>query len=49
MDAVLGQTVVGFSGDEFIFLAVNHDGDVIVRCPVTLKLLTFPPFFFVQR
>ncbi len=46
MDAVLGQTVVGFSGDEFIFLAVNHDGDVMVRCPVTLKFFTFPRSFF---
>jgi hypothetical protein len=49
MVPVLGQTVVGFSGDNFIFLAKLEDGDIVVRCPVTLKVLTFPPSFFVQR
>ena len=46
MVPVLGQTVKGFSGDDFIFLAINDHDDVIVRCPVTLKMLTFPRFFF---
>jgi hypothetical protein len=49
MNPVIGQTIVGFSGDEFIFLAFNDDGDIIVRDPVTLKLMTFPTFFFDCR
>ena len=46
MNAILGQTVVGFSGDNFIFLAQLEDGDVMVRDPVTLKTLVFPASFF---
>lgn len=46
MVPALGQTVQGFSGDSWIFLAINDIDDVIVRCPVTLKLYTFPRFFF---
>jgi len=42
---VLGQTIVGFSGDDFIFLAMNDD-DVFVRCPVTLKVDSYPRSFF---
>jgi hypothetical protein len=49
MNPVIGQTIVGFSGDEFIFLAFNDDGDIIVRDPVTLKLMTFPTFMFDCR
>ena len=41
----LGQTIKGFSGDDFIFLALNGD-EVIVRCPVTLKLDFYPRSFF---
>ena len=46
MVPVLGQTVKGFTGDPFIFLAINDIDDVVVRCPITLKLYTFPRFFF---
>jgi hypothetical protein len=46
MDPVFGQTVKGFSGDEYIFLGIKDDDDVMVRCPVSLKFFTFPRFFF---
>lgn len=46
MVPVLGQSVKGFTGDDFIFLAIKDQDDVIVRCPVTLEVLTFPRFFF---
>ena len=46
MNAILGQTVVGFSGDDFIFLAQLEDGNVVVRDPVTLKTLVLPVSFF---
>ena len=49
MNLAFGQTIYGFSGDEFIFLGFNNDGDMIVRDPVTLKLMIFPTFMFDCR
>jgi len=46
MVPTFGETVKGFSGDDFIFLGVNDCDDVMVRCPVTLKFFTFPRSFF---